>query len=394
MAEISTRYLIIGGGMAADAAVRGIRTNDPDGSIVMVSQEDVPPYNRPPLSKKLWTQQMKPELIWRGTDKFNVELHLGRNITALEPASNTCIDDQGNRYHYEKLLLATGGSPIKLKENTGKTIYYRTYADYRHLRELADQKETFAVIGGGYIGSEIAAALAMQGKQVSMVFPEEGICARLLPAAMSHQINEMYTEKGVKVHAGHLVSSLESQGDKAVITTNQGLVIEADAVVAGLGIRPNTTLAEAAGIRVEDGILVDPSLQTSHPGIYAAGDVIRFYNPALKRTIRVEHEENANLSGQLAGSAMAGKAVSYTHLPFAYSDLFELGFEMVGIIDSRLSLVGDWQDPYRTGVVYYYEGTRIVGVLLVNMWGRIDQARTLIASDQQPSPADVRGYIS
>jgi len=159
-----------------------------------------------------------------------------------------------------------------------------------------------------------------------------------------------------------------------VVETNSGLAVEADVVIAGLGIRPNTALAEAAGLKVDNGIVVDTSLKTSHPNIYAAGDVIRFFNPALDRLIRTEHEDNANLSGQLAGKAMAGQIVSYTHLPFAYSDLFELGFEMIGIIDSRLSLVGDWQDPYRTGIVYYYEGDRIVGVLLVNMWGRIDKA--------------------
>lgn len=393
MAEIISRYLIVGGGMAADSAIRGIREQDGDGKIVLVSKENVPPYDRPPLSKGLWTKKKKVDQIWRGTDKFDVDFHLGSEIQVLDPSQKLCRDDQGNIYRYEKLLLATGGSPIHLKEDTGEVIYYRTFADYEHLSRLAEEKQTFAVIGGGYIGSEVAAGLAMAGKQVTMLFPEDGITARLLPPAMSQQINEMYEAKGVTVHTGQLVSSVEKRGEKMVIETDHGLSVEVDAVIAGLGIRPNIKLAEGAGLKVDNGIVVDTSLRTSHPDIYAAGDVIRFFNPALNRSIRTEHEENANISGQLAGKAMAGASVSYTHLPFAYSDLFDLGFEMIGIIDPRLSLVGDWQDPYRTGVVYYYEGERVVGVLLVNMWGRIDKARALIESKVQPQPDEIRGYI-
>lgn len=393
MSEITTRYLIVGGGMTADAAVRGIRELDPVGKIVLVSKENVPPYNRPPLSKGLWTKKKTIDQIWRGTDKFEVEFHLGHEVVKLDPAEKVCLDEVGNIYRFEKLLLATGGSPIRLKDAPDEIIYYRTVADYEHLRQLADERQRFAVIGGGYIGSEVAAALSIAGKQVSMIFPEEGICARLLPTPMSKQINEMYETKGVNVHAGQMVSKVEKRGEKMVIETDRGLVVEVDGVIAGLGIRPNTQLAEAAGLKVENGIVVDSSLKTSHPGIFAAGDVIRYFNPALKRTIRTEHEENANVSGQMAGKAMTGQIVSYTHLPFAYSDLFDLGFEMIGVIDPRLSLIGDWQDPYRNGVVYYYENGRVVGVLLVNMWGRIDKARELIESEKQPAPEEIRGFI-
>lgn len=394
MSDIQTRYLIVGGGMTADAAVRGIREHDQDGKIVMVSQETVPPYDRPPLSKSLWTKKKKVEQIWRGTKQFNVEFHLGREIVSLDSEHKFVVDDQGVTYGYDKLLLATGGRPIHLKEETGRVTYYRTFADYEHLRQLSDQGKSFIVIGGGYIGSEIAAALKMAGNAVSLVFPEPGIVARLVPVEMSAQINEFYESKGVKVVPDHMVSEIVERDGRMLVHTQQGLTLEADEVVAGLGIRPNTALAESAGIKVDNGILVDESLQTSVPDIFAAGDVARFYNPALNRTIRTEHEENANLGGKLAGEAMTGLQVAYTHLPFAFSDLFELGFEMIGIIDPRLPIVGDWQDPYRTGVVYYLDGGRVVGVLLVNMWGRIDKARALIASPSQPAPADLKGTIT
>jgi len=304
------------------------------------------------------------------------------------------VDEKGSVYTFEKLLLATGGTPIHLKEETGKVIYYRTFADYEHLRSLAAENRSFAVIGGGYIGSEVAAALRMAGNPVSMVFMEDGVCARLLPPEMSAQVNEMYAEKGVNVHPQQVVSGILQQDNHMVVQTEQGLTIEADVVIAGLGIRPNTKLAEAAGLKVDNGILVDETMRTSAPDIYAAGDVARYFNPALNRNIRTEHEENANLGGKVAGEAMAGHKVSYTHLPFAYSDLFELGFEMIGIIDPRLPMVGDWQDPYRTGVVYYFDGGRVVGVLLVNTWDRIDKARALIESKDQPAAKDIKGFIS
>ncbi len=394
MSDIKTHYLIIGGGMTADAAVRGIREHDSDGRIDLVSQENFPPYDRPPLTKGLWTKKKKVEQIWRGTDKFNVNFHLGREIVSLDTVNKFCVDDQGSVYRYEKLLLATGASPIHLKEETGQVIYYRTFADYEHLRQLVNEGRSFAVIGGGYIGSEVAAALKMSGSPVSMVFMENGICARLLPPEMSAQVNEMYTEKGVNVHPGQSVTQILHQDNHMVVQTEQGLTLEADVVIAGLGVRANTRLAEEAGIKVDNGILVDESFQTSAPDVYAAGDVARYFNPALNRTIRTEHEENANLGGKMAGEAMSGYPVNYTHLPFAYSDLFELGFEMIGIIDPRLPMVGDWQDPYHTGVVYYFDGGRVVGVLLVNMWGRIDKARALIESKDQPAAKDIKGYFS
>jgi NADPH-dependent 2,4-dienoyl-CoA reductase/sulfur reductase-like enzyme len=153
--------------------------------------------------------------------------------------------------------------------------------------------------------------------------------------------------------------------------------------VAGLGIRPNTGLADAAGLKLDDGILVDERLRTSHPDVYAAGDVARFYNPALGKLLRVEHEDNANTMGRLAGRNMAGQTELYTHLPSFYSDLFELGYEAVGDLDSRLEIVADWQEPFQQGQVYYLQAGRVRGVLLWNTWDKVDAARALIA---EPGP--------
>jgi NADPH-dependent 2,4-dienoyl-CoA reductase/sulfur reductase-like enzyme len=154
-------------------------------------------------------------------------------------------------------------------------------------------------------------------------------------------------------------------------------------VVAGLGIEPNVELAQAASLKVENGIVVDELLRTSHPDIYAAGDVAAFHNPALGKRIRVEHEDNANTMGRLAGRNMAGQSEPYNHLPSFYSDMFELGYEAVGELDSRLETFADWKQPNKEGVIYYLQNGRVRGVLLWNVWGQVDAARELIA---EPGP--------
>src|SRR5438445_633574 len=172
------KYLIIGGGMTADAAARAIRESDPPGNIGIISADSHPPYNRPPLSKGLWKGDDPEKTVWRRTDTIGVDLRLGRRATALNPKQKSVTDDRGNIVSYEKLLLATGGSPRRLPMQTGQIIYYRTFDDYLRLRALANEKLRFVVLGGGFIGSEIAAALRLVGRDVTMIVPEDGIGAR------------------------------------------------------------------------------------------------------------------------------------------------------------------------------------------------------------------------
>jgi 3-phenylpropionate/trans-cinnamate dioxygenase ferredoxin reductase component len=174
--------------------------------------------------------------------------------------------------------------------------------------------------------------------------------------------------------------SLEIRGKQRVLKTSTNREVVVDGVVAGVGIEPNIELAQTAGLKVENGIIVDEFLRTSHPDIHAAGDVAAFYNPALGTSIRVEHEDNANSMGQLAGRNMAGKSEPYHHLPFFYSDLFDLGYEAVGIVDSRLETFADWTRPNEEGVIYYLQNDRVRGVLLWNVWEQVKAARQLIAA--------------
>jgi NADPH-dependent 2,4-dienoyl-CoA reductase/sulfur reductase-like enzyme len=213
-----------------------------------------------------------------------------------------------------------------------------------------------------------------------MLFPGKAVCDRIFPADLSQFLNEFYRQKGVEVWNGESATGLERRGGQWVLTTRSGRQITADGVVAGLGIEPNLDLAKMAGLQTAEGIVVDERLRTSQPDIYAAGDVASFYNPALDRRLRVEHEDNANTMGRLAGRNMAGSAEPYHHLPFFYSDMFELGYEAVGEVDSRLSVLADWKEQYREGVVYYQREGQVRGVLLWNVWGQVDAARELIAA--------------
>lgn len=391
------RYLIIGGGMTADAAVRGIRQRDRDGTVGIISHEAHAPYRRPPLSKGLWLG--KPiESIWLGTEDLGITLHLGRAATVLDPTARTVTDDREELYGFDTLLLATGGEPRRLPDADDGIIYFRSYTDYLRLSQLAEKHERFAVIGGGFIGSEIAAALNSIGKDVVMAFPEDGICSRLFPVGLSRFVTDYFAQRGVAILSGCTLSHSSRVGELASLRFQPSgaaaeRVIEADAVVAGLGILPAVGLAEKAGLRTDNGILVDERLRTSAPGIFAAGDVANFYNPLLGERLRVEHEDNALTMGRMAGANMAGAEERYDHLPFFYSDLFDLGYEAVGRLDAAYETVEDWIQPYRKGVVYYLSDGRVRGVLLWNVWERLAAARALIGEPGPFAAGDLKGRL-
>lgn len=371
------RYLIVGGGLTGDAAVRGIRELDEAGSIGMISGEPYQPYTRPSLSKGVW--KGRPiEKIWRNTQDLSAELHLGHIVTDIDLENRYVRDDRGDEYTYDKLLLATGGSPIRLPFGDDNIIYFRGFHDYLRLHSLSERGERFLVIGGGFIGSEIAAALTNIGKKVVMVFLEDAIGANIYPADLALFLNDYYREKGVEVLTKDAVANLERHGDVITVHTRSGRSLAVDGVVAGIGIRPNVELAQQAGLYLENGIVVSEHLQTSDPRIYAAGDVANFFHSALRKRVRVEHEDNALAMGKLAGRNMAGAHESYTHVPMFYSDLFDLGYEAVGELNSKLITVADWEEPFKKGVIYYLNDEHISGVLLWNMWNSVPTARALI----------------
>jgi 3-phenylpropionate/trans-cinnamate dioxygenase ferredoxin reductase component len=385
-------YLIVGGGMTADAAAHGIRRDDPKGTIAIVGAEPHRPYNRPPLTKALWKGD-PVESIWRKAEETGAELVRGRRIVRVDAPARSATDDGGAVYAYGKLLLATGGRPRRLRHAPEDVVYFRTFDDYRQLRERADGGASFLVVGGGFIGSEITAALRMQEREVTLVLKGEGIGEGVYPAELSRWLVDYYRGKGVTVHTGMTVEQVESRGGKLRVPGGGGGDLVADIVVAGLGIEPDVDLARQIGLEVTDGVVVDDYLRTSHDSIYAAGDVANFHNPALARRLRVEHEDNANTMGETAGRNMAGAGQRYDHLPFFYSDLFDLGYEAVGDLSARHQIVEDWKEQFREGVVYYLDQGRVRGVLLWNTWGQVDAARALIAEPGPFRPEQLKGRL-
>jgi NADPH-dependent 2,4-dienoyl-CoA reductase/sulfur reductase-like enzyme len=306
---------------------------------------------------------------------------LGRRIVELDLEARTAADDAGETYRYERLLLATGGRPRRLPSGDDEVVYYRTLDDYRRVRAAAADGTRFVVIGGGFIGSEIAAALALNGCAVTMVFPEPGIGARIFPAALSAALNDYYRDRGVVVIPGSSVTGIE----RGRVVLGDGRTLEPGIIVAGLGIEPNVELAADAGLPVRNGIVVDALGRVGgREDVYAAGDVARFPVDALAGDVRVEHEDHAKSHGRRVGANMAGADQPYDHLPFFYSDLFDLGYEAVGELDSRLETLADGDERGAGETIYYYlDGDgRPRGVLLWNVFGQVDAARELLRAGE------------
>jgi NADPH-dependent 2,4-dienoyl-CoA reductase/sulfur reductase-like enzyme len=396
----SYSYVIVGTGLAGASALEGIRERDPEGSILLLGAEQDLPYDRPPLSKQLWTGGKSVAEITLHDEAFYttkaVDVRLGTEVTQVDPAAHVVRDHQGNAYGYGRLLLATGGTPRRLNIPGGDLdgiSYYRSLEHYRRLRGVAAAGKTALVIGGGFIGSEMAASLRANNLAVTMIFPSAWLVSRVFPEPLGRYLTEQYRGKGVEVLAGDEPASIRRDGDGYVTRTRAGREVRTDLIVAGIGITPNVSLARSAGLAVGNGVIVNEFLQTSAPDIFAAGDIALFPEAAGFGPRRLEHWDNAVSGGKHAGRNMAGTPEPFTYLPFFFSDLFEFGYEAVGDIDSRLTTFADWQEENKTGVVYYLDGDRLRGAMMCNVWGKVDEARALIQNARPVSVQSLRGAI-
>lgn len=380
----SYKYLIIGNGVSADAAVNGIREMDTSGRIGILGEEPYPTYSRSLLSKGLWLGA-QPSSLWRSTYKENVVLHLNTKAISIDPDNHIVLDSAGVAYSYEKLLIATGGTPKHLPCPCDGVIYLHNLSDYYKLRSYYDCGERFVVVGCGYTGSEIAAALAMNGKSVTMIFPEPYIGYQKFPKKFSTFLNTYYQEQGVSLICEQSIASVNREKETFIVKTTKGEVLEADGVVVGMGNIPATELALSAKLSVDDGIVVNNLLQTSNPDIFSSGDVANFYNPLLDKRLRAEHASAAVTMGKVAGRNMAGALEEYSYLPYAYSEFFEIGFDAIGEISSDMEIVEDWDELYRKGIIYYLRDGFVRGGVAVGMWDKMDTIRKMIASKEKLS---------
>lgn len=399
MAVQQYTYVVVGGGLAGEAAVEGIREVDKEGLLLLVGAESDLPYDRPPLSKQLWTSNLKIEKIFKHDQRYyeknNVELRLGTQVVELDRHGKTLRLGDGQSVGYQRLLLATGGTPRKLGipgDDLDGIRYFRTVQDYRTLRPAVKQGTPALVIGNGFIGSEMAAALCINGAQVTMVFPAKYICSHVFPEPLGRAMNDLYASKGVRFLTEDKVTSIAQAGDMYQVQTGKGQRRSAQIIVAGIGIIPNVSLAQAAGLKVSDGIEVDEYLRTSDANIYASGDVARFHETVLG-VRRLEHWDNAISQGKQAGRNMAGANERFDYMPFFFSDLFDFGYEAVGDCDSRLETFADWQEPNKTGALYYLRDGRVQGIMTCGIFGKTDAAREIIRKQEKLGPDDLRGKI-
>lgn len=393
-------YVIVGGGVAAASAVKGIRSEDSSGTIAVLGSEPDKPVYRPDLSKDLW---LKDDATLEGSslagdldDDGAVDLVTDTTVTEIDPGAHVVRLADGSSVGWGKLLLATGAEPRTLALEPGpRVIYYRTAADYQRLRALVDAGSHVAVVGGGYIGSEIASALVQNDVAVTLVLDLEDVQEQMFPRALAASLTLAFQERGVTVVHGSVAGG-EETGEGVRIRLDDGTDITADAAVIGVGVLPRTGLAEAAGLDVDNGITVDEHLRTSAPDVYAAGDVASYPDALLGRR-RVEHVDHAQKSGELAGRVMAGADETYDYTPFFWSDILDAGYEAIGETSSKLEMVEDWKDGEAgTGVVYYLSSGHVRGVVLWNVWDSVDKARDLIAeTGKEPvaDPESLRGRI-
>ncbi|MFZ2301308.1 MAG: FAD-dependent oxidoreductase [Gallionella sp.] len=393
-------YVIVGGGLAGASAVQGIRERDAVRGVLLIGEEDHLPYDRPPLSKKLWFGKQKVEDIFLHDrafyDKHAVTLALGAKAARLDPDAKTLTTIRGETYGYDKLLLATGCKPRMLDIPGGGLdgiCYFRDLNDYLRIREVAAEGKSAVVIGGGFIGSELAAALNICKLQITMIFPGEFLCDRVFPGYLGRAVQQRYIEKGVRVLASDKPVSFGKNGGKFITRTGKGEVIESDIVIVGVGVVPEVELARSGGLEVGNGIVVNEYLETSRPDIYAAGDNAFFPYRALGQPMRIEHWDHALNQGKWAGRNMAGAHEPFTYQPYFFSDLFEFGYEATGEVDSRLDTFADWQKENDTGVIYYLRDEKVRGVMMCNVWDKVEVARELIRKGERVSPEKLRGLI-
>jgi len=394
------RYCIVGGGFAAASAIEGIRSRDPDGPILLFSRENHRPYRRPLLSKDLWYGETTLERLPLHPDEWyaeqKVDLRLRHEVIELDPENRRVWNARGQEVEYDELLLATGCRPRRLRAEGAESSavrYFRDLEDYLDLEARLDRLQHVTLVGGGFIAVEMAAALRSRRKEVTLLIAEEYPLQRLLPRDLGLPLLDYLRDLGVETVSGDSLVRIEESATLVHARTEAGNELDTQLIVVDQGAQPQVELAEAAGLIVDDGIVVDEFGHTSHAHVWAAGDVAEFPSAALGQIMRVEGADHAEAHGRAVGANMAGADAPYVHIPAKWFRVGELRFEGVGELWARLHTEIVWTEPGHEGVVFYLnEEDAIQGVLTINMPDRLDWARGLVR-DTHPTSSEERAAL-
>ena len=387
-------YVIIGGGLAGSHAAQAIRANDPDGSILLVSDENHLPYDRVPLSKNYLMGKMKSEVLYVKQSNFyadqKIELLVGSKATKLDPENHTVYLGNGTKVNYKKLLLATGGQARRLSipgSDLKGVFYLRTINDANKILKAMQEAKNVVIIGGGFIGCELASSFTK--KNISSTIIELGpkILGRAFDQDTAGWLDGYFTKKGVKIMTSTTPTEIiGNEGKITGVKLQSGQIIPADFLVIGIGIIPSTDLAKDAGLEVDNGIVVNSYLQTSNPDIYAASDVARFYSPIFGRHMRLEHYDLAVKQGRLAGENMTGKSKQFEELPYFFSFMFDVRIEAYGDMGKYNNVVTKGNPTENGGFTKFYLDDGVINaVLMVTRKENVEYIKQLIYSRKKIS---------
>jgi 3-phenylpropionate/trans-cinnamate dioxygenase ferredoxin reductase subunit len=385
-----TTHLIVGASLAGAKAAQTLREEGFEGRIVLVGEENERPYERPPLSKGYLLGKTEREEIYVHPPQWyaehNVDLRLGATVTGLDPAAHEVTLADGSRLGYAKLLLTTGSSPRRLPvpgADLDGVLYLRRVEDSDRIKETFGSASRVAVIGAGWIGLETAAAARAAGVEVTVLEAAELPLLRVLGREVSQVFADLHTDHGADLRCGVQVAEITGTGGHASgVLLADGSRIEADAVIVGVGITPNSRLATAAGLDVDNGIRVDAHLRSSDQDIYAAGDVANAFHPLLGKHIRVEHWANAVHQPPVAAKAMLGQDVTYDRVPYFFTDQYDLGMEYTGYVEPGAydQVVFRGSTDTREFIAFWLADGRVLAGMNVNIWDVTDPIRALVTS--------------
>jgi 3-phenylpropionate/trans-cinnamate dioxygenase ferredoxin reductase component len=389
---MSAPIVVVGGGLAAGTLVTQLRERGHEGPIVLLADEAHPPYERPPLSKDLLLGKGEPadaevhELEWYA--EHDIDLRTGTSVTAIDRAGRR-VQAGGEWIDYDTLVLATGARArhLAMADDSGvPVVYLRTLDDSLALREHLTEGNRIGIIGGGWIGLEVASAARQHGADVTVLESLDLPLLRVLGAEVAQVFADLHREHGVDLRTGVQVTAITPKGDGATIALGDGSALDVDVLVVGVGVQPDTGLAEAAGLAVDNGIRTDSRLRTADEHIYAIGDVANIDHPVLGHPLRVEHWDTAIQHGKTLAATLSGTATEASALPYFFTDQYDLGMEYVGNPGpegyDRVVLTGDV--PGRVFRAWWLRGDRVVAGMHVNDWDAIDEIRRVVGTDEAP----------